>query len=116
MPLPFPTGNTGPKKSTPQPNIPTQPFSGGPGTQGQAQQAAGGGSDWQHLLFRTAEVILGSILVYIGVAGLVARTRPAKLAVNVVAGGVAGGTTQALRSRTRQTINKPAPRNGGNGS
>lgn len=85
-----------------------QPNPGGPtgsaSTGGQQMQAAGSGNDWQHLLLRGGEFILGAILIYVGVAGLVARTRPAKMAINVVAGGVAGGASQAVRQRTRASM------------
>lgn len=47
-----------------------------------------GGSDWQHLLIRSAEFLIGALLVVVGVNAMIIRSKPGQTVIQT-AGTVA---------------------------
>lgn len=55
------------------------PNTSGPvGSPGSSQSGGASGSDWQHLLVRIAEFLVGGILIYVGIQAVVVKSKPAQ--------------------------------------
>lgn len=55
-----------PKGGSVSANVPGSPGTGG----------SSGGSDWQHLMVRGAEFIIGVVLVWVGIQAIVVKSKP----------------------------------------
>jgi hypothetical protein len=60
-----------------------------------------GGNDWQHLLVRIAEFMVGATLIAVGINALIVRSKTGQTVINI-AGATAGGTAgKVARTATR---------------
>lgn len=75
-----------PKTGTPRTRVPgintiNPPSSGSSG-------GSSGGSDWQHLLVRGAEFVIGIVLIWVGIQAVVVKSKPTQTIIQT-AGTVA---------------------------
>lgn len=60
--------------------------SGGGGFSGGSGSGQASGSEWQHLLVRGAEFIIGALLIYVGIQAVVVKSKPGQTVIQTTAG------------------------------